>query len=201
MLATGVALTGMLAMSACTPAPGTDPAPGSTVQIQADYPAYDTSGLVDESTLIIEGTVTAAEATVQRPRFEGDIPEENPLLGLSEEEKKQALEQDDAVAATAVTVRADVVHRGEVEPGQEVTIVLTGGTIDDMTYVVDGEASLATDETYLLFAADSFDGAFTVLGGAAGTYLASDGNTFTATEPEAAPTRQFTTTEVAALVK
>lgn len=187
MLLTGAAL---LALSACS-----DPVP-----LQADYPSYDTQGLVEEATLIVEGTALSTEHTVLTPRYEGDTPEENPLLGLSEEEKQRAIEQDDGVAATAVTFRVDVVHHGAVKPGQEVTVIQTGGVVDGVTYQVEGEVILDTGESYLLFATDSFDGAFAILGGSAGTYLSSGDGVFTAVAPEVAPEQQFTSSHVASLV-
>ena len=49
------------------------------VQIAGDYPSYDAGGLVDASTLIVEGTVIDTQPTELKPRFEGDAPEENPL--------------------------------------------------------------------------------------------------------------------------
>lgn len=192
--------TVVLTLSACS-SPASEPTAGSTVQLQADYPSYDTSGLVAESTLVVEGTALATESTVLTPRYEGDTPEENPLLGLSEEELEAALQEEDAVPATAVTFRADVVHRGAVDPGQEVTIVQTGGVIDGVTYQVVGEVMLAPGEGYLVFAADSFDGAFAILGGSAGIYVASGDGAFTAAAPDVAPAPQFTSSEVASLTE
>lgn len=196
-LLTGAAV---LALSACSSATN-EPAAGSTVELHADYPSYDTPGLVAESTLIVEGTALATEPTALTPRFEGDTPEENPMLGLSEEELKAAMQEDDAVAATAVTFRADTVHHGAVEPGQEITIIQTGGVIDGVTYEVPGEQMLTVGEDYLLFATDSFDGAFAILGGSAGTYVASGDDTFTAAVPENAPAPQFTRSQVASLTE
>lgn len=196
-LLTGAAVLALAACSTTT----SEPAEGSTVQLQADYPSYDTDSLIEEATLIVEGTALATEPTVLMPRYEGDTPEENPLLGLSEEEKKKAIEQDDGIAATAITFRVDVVHKGVVEPGQEVTIIQTGGVIDGVTYQVEGLVMLATGESYLLFATDSFDGAFALLGGSAGTYLSSGNGVFTAVTPDTAPVQRFTTSEVASLTE
>ncbi len=174
---------------------------GRTVQVQADYPGYDTAGLVEEATLVVEGTALATEYTVVEPRYEGDDPEENPLAGLSEEEKQDALDGAAGVAATAVTFRVDVVHRGQAQPGQEVTVMQTGGVIDGVTYEVEGEVPLEVEQAYLLFARDGFDGAFTVLGGSAGTYIAAEDGVFTAVDPDVAPTQQLTSAEVAALTQ
>lgn len=161
--------------------------PPSTVQMQADYPSYDERTLVAEATLIVEGTVLAAESTVLAPRYEGDTPEENPQLGLSEDEKEQALQHDDGVAATAVTMRVDVSHRGSAETGQEIMVLQTGGVIDNVDYRVESEVRLIVGKSYLLFATDSYDGAFAILGGSAGTYLATDDGGFTAVNPSVAP--------------
>ncbi|WP_369369844.1 hypothetical protein AB1046_13620 [Promicromonospora sp. Populi] len=190
----------VLALSACSSSAG-EPTAGSTVQLQADYPSYDTPGLIAESVLVVEGTAVATEPTVLTPRHEGDTPEENPLLGLSEEEVEAAMQDDDAVPATAVTFRVDVVHRGAVEPGQEVTIVQTGGVVDGVTYQVVGDVMLAAGDDYLLFGTDSFDGAFAILGGSAGTYITSGEGVFAAAAPETAPAPEFTSVEVASLTE
>lgn len=197
-----IAVASVLVLNACSMnEPQAEPAPGSTVQIQADYAAYSTTdSLAEEATLIVEGTAIAAEPTVLTPRFEGDNPQENPLLGLSDEEKAEAIKETDAIPATAITVRADVVHRGAVKAGQEFVVVQTGGVIDGVTYDVDGEADLAAGEQYLLFATDSFDGKYAVLGGAAGAYEASGTETFTATAPDVAPAAKLTSSEVDSLV-
>jgi hypothetical protein len=195
-----LAATTVLALSACSTTTS-EPAAGSTVQLQADYPSYDTRSLIKEATLIVEGTVLATEPTVLTPRFEGDSPEENPLLGLSEEEKKRAIASDDGVAATAVTFRVDVLHRGVVKQGQKIIVIQTGGVIDGVNYHVEGEAMLAAGESYLLFATDSFDGAYAILGGSAGTYLSSRDGIFIAAAPEVAPSERFTTSEVASLTE
>lgn len=90
-------------------------------------------------------------------------------------------------------------HHGQVKPGQEVTVMQTGGMIDGVTYEAEGEERLTVEVTYLLFAGDGFDGAFAILGGSAGTYVASEDGVFTAVNPQTAPTQQFTSAEVAAL--
>jgi hypothetical protein len=188
-----------LLLGACATSPG-GPTAGSTVQLQADYPTYDQATLVQEATLIVEGEVVATEPTVLTPRYEGDTPQENPLLGLSEDEQKKALEDADGVPATAVTFRADVVHHGTVTPGQEILVVQTGGTIDGVDYVLEGEVMLTPGENYLLFATDSFDGAYAILGGSAGTFRSTGKDTFTAVAPEVTPFAELDTTQVAQLI-
>lgn len=188
----------LLILSACSTT-ASETADPSTIELQADYPSYDERSLVEEATLIVEGTVLATESTVVKPRYEGDTPEENPLVGLSEEEKKKIIEQDDGVAATAVTFRVDVVHQGDVESGQKITILQTGGVVDGVTYQVAGEAMLSVKESYLLFATSSFDGAFVSLGGSAGTYRSSGDGNFTAVNPETAPFKELSAAEVASL--
>lgn len=175
--------------------------PPSTVQMQADYPSYDESSLVAEATLIIEGTVVSTETTVLTPRYEGDTSEENPQFGLSEEEKEQALQQDDGVPATAVTMRVDVSHRGSPQQDQEIIIFQTGGLFGDVEYTVEAEPRLIVGESYLLFASASFDGAFVILGGSAGTYLATDDGVFSAVNPSVAPFQQLDRADVADLLQ
>ena len=58
-----LAATTVLALSACSTTTS-EPAAGSTVQLQADYPSYDTRSLIKEATLIVEGTVLATERPV-----------------------------------------------------------------------------------------------------------------------------------------
>ncbi|MEK8229173.1 hypothetical protein NKG05_29505 [Oerskovia sp. M15] len=101
--------------------------------------------------------------------------------------------------ATAVTLRVDVVHQGEVIPGQEVTVLQSGGVVDGVTYQAAGDVPLTSGERYLLFAGDGFEGMYYVLGGSAGTYLASEGGVFTAAAPDAAPFEQLTSSEITAL--
>lgn len=198
-------LASILAVSACsTGQPTTEPAPGSTVQIQADYVAYGTTeALAGDATLIVEGTAVATEPTVLTPRFKGDTPRENPLVGLSDEEMERAIEETEAVPATAITMRADVVYRGSVEPGEEFVVVQTGGVVDGVTYDVDGEADLSVGDEYLLFATDGFDGTYAILGGSAGAYVADATNAerFVATAPEIAPAPELTSTDVDSLAK
>lgn len=171
----------------------------STVELQADYPAYDQSSLVDGATLIAEGVVVATESTVLMPRYEGDDPEENPLAGLSEKEMREAIESAEGVPATAVTLRVENVYVGSVSDGQEVTIVQTGGEIDGVTYHVAGEDILTVEDRYLLFAADSFDGAYYILGGSAGTYRYDGDDRFVAVNPDMAPFEELSSSVVASL--
>ncbi len=167
-----------------------------TVQMQANYPSYDERSLIKEATLIVEGTVLAAENTVLMPQYEGDTPEENPLVGLTEDEKKQAIEQDEGVAATAVTIRVDVAHQGSAKQGQEITVFQTGGVINNVEYKVDGEVKLVVGQSYLLFAADSRDRAFYILGGSAGTYLSTGDGVFTAVSESVAPFKELSSADV-----
>lgn len=134
-----------------------------TQELMADYPSYSQSELVAESTLIAVGEVVATEYTVVMPRFEGDTPESNPLFGLSEEEKAAAMEEAEGVPSTAVTLKLSRVIEGAAQPGQDVVIVQTGGVIGGVSYEVAGEKPLSEGETYLLFARDSFDGAYVIL--------------------------------------
>ena len=189
----------VLGLTACSSGTG-GPAGATTVELQADYPAYDVPTLVEDASLVVEGTVLGTGSTVLRPRFEGDTPQENPILGMSEQEKEEAIEQDAGIAATAVTVRVDVAHRGAVRPGGEITVVQTGGVVDGVRYEVPGEALLATGTRYLLFAAAGADGTFVILGGSAGTYVADGDDSFTAAVPDLAPAAGFTTSEVGALL-
>lgn len=189
LLAAAVAL----ALSACASA-------GPVVQMQADYPSYDTpESLLAEATIIVEGTVIGTETTVLLPRFEGDTAEENPYQGVPADEQQKAIEKDGGVPGTVVSLRVDAVHLGEVSVGDEVTFIQTGGVIDGVRYEVAGEANLTTNSHYLLFGADSVDGAFAVLGGAAGAY-GVDGDAFVAQSPEAAPVEKLTRSELQELM-
>ncbi|MDR0627367.1 MAG: hypothetical protein LBG11_08965 [Bifidobacteriaceae bacterium] len=185
----------------CSGATGQPPA-GSTVELQADYPSYDTDGLFGAATLIVVGTAIGSESTVVTPRYEvGDSPEDDPWFGLSDEEREHALAelQDAGIAATAVTFRVDAAYRGEVGPGQEITIMQTGGVLDGVDYQVSGETELAVGSSYLLFAKDSFDGAFAILGGSVGTYISSSDGGFAATATDSAAAGSFTASEVESL--
>lgn len=185
-----------LTLGACSSAT-TEP----IVQMQADYPSYDQRSLVTEATLIVEGTVLGVENTVLTPRYEGDNPEENPMVGLTEDEKRRAMEQDEGVAATAVMMRVDELYKGSAKQGQKITIFQTGGVIDNVEYKVEGEVKLAVGQSYLLFAADSFDGAFSILGGSAGTYLSTGDGVFTAVSESVAPFKELSSADVAKITR
>ncbi len=188
-------------LAACSGDPAGSPEPGSTVEMMADYVVYDERSLVEDATLIVEGTPLSFEDRVITPRFEGDTPEENPLLGLSEEEKKKAIAEADGVPVTVVTFRVDVVHRGDVQPGDEITINQVGGVVDGVTYVLADEVKLEAKQNYLLFATDDLDGAYAILGGSAGTYVDGGDKTFVAAEPEMAPFQTLTSPEVDTLTE
>lgn len=170
------------------------------VQIAGDYPSYDAGDLVDASTLIVEGTVIDTQPTELKPRFEGDTPEENPLLGLSEEERVEAEANAESLPATEVTFRADVVHRGNVETGQDIRIVQTGGQHNGVLFTIDGEVPLEVGKSYLLFAEDGFDGTFVILGGSAGTFQQTSPGQFIAAAPDMAPFSDLTTEQVQSLL-
>lgn len=167
----------------------------------ADYPAYDENELAESSALIVEGTVISSEYTVLMPRYEGDTEQENPMFGLTSEEKKNALASDDGVPATAVTLRVDTVHKGLVEVGQEIVVLQTGGAVDGVTYLVRGEVPLQTELRYLIFAGESRDGAYAILGGSAGSYLADGDGAFTAVNADTAPFAQIDSDEVESLTE
>ncbi len=187
------------ALAGCT-SQSAGPVEGSTVEMMADYPTYDQEALVEQAALIIEGTVLATAATVLKATYEGDAPQENPLVGLSEKEKQRALDDDDGIPATAVTVRVDSVHKGDVEPGDEIVVVETGGVINGVTYKVQGVTSLNLDESYLLFGAGNPDGTYSILGGSAGTFVEGAGPGFVAVEPSSAPFEELTADKVDSLV-
>ena len=183
-----------IAFAGCSTS-STEPQTGSTVELFADYPVYDSATIVQESAIIVEGNVVSTEPTVLTPRYEGDSPEENPLVGLTEEEKAKAISQNGGVAGTLFHFHVNKVHKGAVNAGDEIVIVQTGGTQDDVLYVVEGTTVLQADTDYLLFAAESFDGAYAILGGSAGTYYANDDNDFVAAAPESAPFKVLTELE------
>lgn len=191
-------LASLAAASLCACSAG---ASDSTVEVLADYPSFDKEGLIAEASLIVEGVAVSAEYTVLTPRYEGETAEENPLLGLTEEEQKDAMAQDEGVAATAVTFRVDVVHRGSVRQGEEVVIVQTGGVIDGVRYHVAEEVTLEPDSRYLLFGTDRFDGAYNILGGSAGTYLGEGDGEYVAANPDSAPFARLTASELSSLLE
>ncbi len=177
------------------------PDPGVIVQLQASWPAYDQTSLVREATLVVEGSVVATDFTILLPGDDGVTPGQNPLLGLSEAEKRAAIPDLTGVPSTLVTVRVDTVYRGDVRPGGEVTIVQTGGRLDDQLYSAAAEPLLEANRTYLLFAAGSLDGAYAVLGGSAGTYVGTAEGAYRAVNPDLAPFDRLTRGEVARLTR
>lgn len=187
-----------LALGACGDAGGT--AGESVVELQSDYPGFTQKGLLREAALVAEGRVVSAEPTVLKPQFEGDSPQDDPLLGLSEDERAKAAQEDDGVVATAVTFEITVAHRGSVSPGQEVTIIQTGGVLDGVTYKDGDIARLDVGSNYLLFGGDSFNGAYYILGGAAGTYRSVGNGRFRPVNPEMAPFSELRRSEVAQAV-
>jgi len=167
--------------------------------MEADYPAYDTpASLAREAVIVVEATVLGKTATVLLPRFDGDTAEENPYLGASEEERQRAVDEDGGVPGEAVTLRADVVYRGDLSEGDEVVFIQTGGVLDGVRYEIEEESDLEEGDTYLLFGMESFDGAFSVLGGSAGAFTV-DGDRYVATSA-AAPVKELTATEVEELL-
>ncbi len=169
-------------------------------EVSGDYPSYDAAGLINTATLIVEGTVTDTQPTELTPRFEGDTPEENPHLGLTEEELAEAEASAESVPATMVTFHADVVHAGNIEPNQDISIIQTVGLSDGATYAVDGEVPLEVGKSYLLFAKDGFDGTFVILGGSAGTLLPTEPGKFVAVAPDMAPFSELTREQVQSLL-
>ncbi|UJP09231.1 hypothetical protein L2X99_12370 [Microbacterium sp. KUDC0406] len=161
-------------------------------QSAGDYPAYDEQSLVEASILVIEGTPVATEKVVLTPRHEGDSAKENPLLGLSDDEKKRAMDEG-GVPATAVTLEVTAAHRGQAAVGDEVVIVQTDGS--------SSEPPLQESEHYLLFARDGFDRTYVILGGSAGMYVAVGDGSYRAVQTDAAPFESLTSTDAAALVK
>lgn len=184
-------------------ASGSDlPEPESTVEMLSDYPAFDRAQLVDDATLIVEGTVTATEYKFMKSSYEpGDTSEEDPLFGLPEKEKAKALAQDKGVPTTVLTVHVDVAHQGEVKPGQDVAIVQSGGIIDGVLYREAGNVALKEGERYLLFGADSFDGGYYILGGTAGTYVESEAGTYVAGSEGSAPFETLTSKNVESITE
>lgn len=189
-----IALTACVALTfltACAEKKADNQVPeGATVHLSADYPSYGSNDLVRRSSVIVEGTVLSTKSTVILPRFEEESASpNNPLYGLSEEEKAKvkAEAEKHPVPATEVSVRVESVRKGDVKAGQIITIVQTGGVLDGVTYVVDEEKPLAPGKRYLLFGTDSFDGKFVILGGSAGTYIRSGEDSFASVDPRRAP--------------
>lgn len=115
-----------IAFAGCSTS-STEPQTGSTEELFADYPVYDSATIVQESAIIVEGNVVSTEPTVSTPRYEGDSPEENPLVGLTEEEKAKAISQNGGVAGTLFHFHVNKVHKGAVNAGDEIVIVQIGG--------------------------------------------------------------------------
>jgi len=169
--------------------------------MMVDYPYYELDEMVDQASLIVEATVVSSEYVVETPTYvPGDNPEEDPLYGLSEAEKAEALANVDAFVSTAVRLRLDTVHRGDLSPGQEITIMQTGGVLDGVAYVAHGEPILEPGDGYLFFATSRPDGAFHTLAGPAGIYAVSDDGSFTATSPGPAPADHLTAADLAELL-
>ena len=55
---------------------------------------------------------------------------------------------------------------------------------------------LAKGERYLLFATDSFDGAYAILGGSAGTFRSTESDTFAAVAPDVTPFSELSAAQV-----
>ena len=187
------------ALAACSTVPESATAPSGTVGMQSDFLVYDEQSLVEDATLVAEGTAIASESTLLMPRLEGDTPEENPVLDLSEDEKKDAVANASGVPVTVVTFRVDTVHKGAPSPGEDITIIQTGGVVDGVDYVLASEIPLEVQQRYLLFAGDDVDGAFSILGGSGGTYTDAGDGTYVAASPDMAPFDTLTTAEVVAL--
>jgi len=169
--------------------------------MMVDYPYYELDEMVDQASLIVEATVVSSEYVVETPTYvPGDNPEEDPLYGLSEAEKAAALANVDAFVSTAVRLRLDTVHRGDLSAGQEITIMQTGGVLDGVAYVAHGEPILEPGDGYLLFATSRPDGAFHTLAGPAGIYAVSDDGSFTATSASPAPADHLTAADLAELL-
>lgn len=171
-----------------------------TVFSTGDYPWYDEEDLVAQATVVVTGTPVSSEPTVLTPRFEGDNPEENPLVGLSEEEIERAIAEAEGVPATAVTFKVDESYRGPFEPGQEITVVQTGGTVGNTTYVIDQEPPLEEGERYLLFMRAGFDETFVILGGSAGMFAEAD-DAFVPVLEESSPFTRLTREDLDSILK
>ena len=110
-------------------------------------------------------------------------------------------ENDEGIPGTEVSFRVDVVHQGAAEPGQEIIIMQTGGVMRGVTYQLDAETPLEAGEKYLLFVSETFDDAYVVLGGSAGTYRLNGKNAYVAVNPDTAPTQRLTESEVDTLTR
>lgn len=151
--------------------------------------AYDEETLVADATLIVEATVVDTEGTLLMPPVE---------KGASKEAIERA--RADAIPATFVTVRVDVVHKGDVNVGEEFVITQTGGVKDGVMYRSDMEPLLVKKESYLLFVFAGNPDGFGILGGCAGMFRAGGDGTFEAVKPDSAPFSRLTRAEVEGLV-
>lgn len=159
-----------VAVTSCASSP-------AVVELSADWVYYkDVASLDAAADLVVEATVLSRRSQMIGPVYvPGDSPEEDPYYGsgLSEEEIKEILAQEEPVPGTYVTMRVESVVRGPVEPGSEIILVELGGLIDGTDYRVSGVPAMADGETYLLFAQEDLDGTYAVVGGAAGLYQPS----------------------------
>jgi hypothetical protein len=164
----------------------------SSASLMGDYPSYTEKTLLADAEIIVEGTVVGQEATVLKPRFEGETAEENPLFGLSDSEIRAALSSGDGVPATLFTLRVEFSHEGPARDGETITIVQTGGKVNGVDYVIDAEPPLKVGEKYLLFAREGHQDVFVILGGSAGMLVESTAGRFEAVLPERSPYQVLT---------
>ncbi|GAA1172721.1 hypothetical protein [Nesterenkonia xinjiangensis] len=167
------------------------------VALEPDFPSYDTSGLVGDADAIVTGTVTASEAAVLTPDQGGESAEANPLMGLSEEERRHAMEEG-GVPATAFTLAVDTVAKGDIAPGDDVVVIQTGGVVDGVTHEAAGVVLMSAGTEYLIFAGEGPGGTFHVLGGPAGLYQGT-ADSFEQVSPEAAPFDEIPAADVETL--
>lgn len=174
-----LAIAGVFAAACSAPLP--------VEELHGDYLAYDEETLVADATLIVEATVVDTEGTLLMPPVEKGAP-------------KEAIERAraDAIPATFVTVRVDVVHKGDVDA--EFVITQTGGVKDGVMYRSDMEPLLVKKESYLLFVRAGIPDGFAILGGCAGMFRAGGDGTFEAVKPDSAPFSRLTRAEVEGLV-
>lgn len=169
-----------------------------------DYPSYTEETLVAEATVVETGTPVLSEPYLLKPSdegYQGDDPQQNPMAGFSEEEIQRAIDESEGVEGTAVTFLIDTSYRGTLEPGQEVTVVQTGGGSGNTVHVVEQEPPLQKEERYLLFMSESrIDGAFVILGGSAGMY-AEDDDAFVPVRAESAPFARLTNADLESLLR
>lgn len=175
--------------------------PLPVVEMHGDYATYDQTSLVEESTLIVEATVVSSRYKVVTPILE-DKKEGDPLYGLTDEQKKQAREaaEESRTPGTEVTLKVAVVHRGDVKPGDKLTILQAGGAMDGKMFIDDMQPPLVKGDSYLLFAAQGRPDSHFILGGSAGMFRAGDDGAFEAVNPDSAPFKRLTSAEVRGLV-